>query len=222
MAKTSQRQRRRFASGHAFEDEIENMCEIYRRFTWAKSMTEILNVTVPGDQDPTYVPRFQPHLQNSGVGGRPVAVIARAHPKTLGRPGQMRYARGRNGVDFVGQINTPNGETISVAFDTKVCNQASWKLPAKDRYQAEWLLDFKAGGGLAGFLIRSGEIAFWVDDLSAAYSGERTTLTFKTRGHLGRRTRLPHIAQANIRGIGRGFDFARLLTAVWNNLRSWT
>lgn len=142
-------------SGKSFEQDVEAACLFYR--SHARLRGEYVRLDTMG-----------------GSGLKPYAVIAKNNVPTAGNPRSRRGLRstGKAIVDYSGVWS---GQPI--AFDAKVrTGKASFAILEDDEHQLEFLRDFRAAGGIAGYLIYDAELmlCWWLSDLDALVKSPRS------------------------------------------------
>lgn len=134
--------------------------------------------------------------------------IARAFPPVGGPPDALFY-RGPGQVDFVGHV-----AGVPVAFDAKSnAEQASYKHDPRDYHELDFLLGWRARGGVSFLLIldRSIDTLYLVDDLARLRAGETVALRTHARG----RSRPAPVVPALIRTQSERMLDAALGRPVW-------
>lgn len=109
-----------------------------------------------------------------------ILIMARAHPPVAGPPHALHYA-GKGKVDFAGHVLS-----VPVAFDAKSnTDEASYTHDPRDHHELDFLLDWRARGGVAFLLVldRSIDTLYLVDDLARLRSGFNVQLRTHARGH---------------------------------------
>jgi hypothetical protein len=127
--------------------------------------------------------------------------IARAYPPVGGPPGGMFY-RGKGQVDFVGHVLG-----VPLALDTKSnTGQASYKHDERDDHELDFLLRWRATGGVAFLLIRDDDMLYLVDDLARLRA--RGTVALRTHAR-GRAVPMPVVPSLRRTDAERTLDAAR-------------
>ena len=137
-----------------------------------------------------------------------LAAIARAHPPVGGPPGALFY-RGKGQVDFVGTVCG-----VPVAFDTKSDEGcASYKYYEDDMHELDFLLDWRAKGGVAFVLLldRSRDTLYLIDHLATLRAGKSVPVRTHVRSQTGAQALVPALVRTESE---RTLD-AAMSFAVW-------
>jgi penicillin-binding protein-related factor A (putative recombinase) len=139
-----------------------------------------------------------------------IAAIARAHPPVGGIPGALYYA-GKGQVDFVGHVRG-----VPVAFDAKSeAGAASFKHGIDDYHELDFLLTWRAAGGVAFLLVydRERDTVYLLDQLEALRAGETVPMRTHARGR--------SIAQPVVPSLHRTDSARALDTALGRPVWPW-
>jgi hypothetical protein len=108
-----------------------------------------------------------------------LCAMARAFPPVGGKPGAL-FFRGKGKVDFVGHVLG-----VPVALDAKSNRaEASYHHDPRDYHELDFLLDWRARGGVAFLLVldRSIDTLYLVDDVARLRAGANVQLRTHARG----------------------------------------
>lgn len=192
MTASALARRRQVRTGQDAEAALEATVFVYRQYRWDAGRRT-----------------FRRRQADEG----PTALLARAHPKAVGKPGQMRFVA-KGAVDWIGLMDMGADERpLPIAFDVKsVQGATSFHVPPKDAHQLAFLQDWQAAGGIAFYLLLDQRVGMgWLlglnDELAQLGTGERVTFSARADG-LPVTHHVPRVSRQILPGTASlGYDF---------------